>query len=421
MSKTKKTVFKTFDYMHCDDFARYLEKMAAKGWHFKEWGVGLIFEKGEPKQITYSVEVFTKAKESDLRAEPETREFAKHCEAAGWKLIDAKQKFCIFQKADENAVDILTPEERVKNSFKASFSVSQILVLILYGMNAVLQFGNTFGSWFYYNIFSGLSFFNVSVWSILFLTQFIKAIYAITARYKLIKLIKNGQEIYIGSNKDGKKIWNVNTFSMMFVMILFLLMLVMLEDTALVIFYVVIFVGVLAFSMILAKVRPEAEVNMAIQITFVIVYCFLIILIPVMIFSNKGENENQVEKVPLQITDYRQGSDILKDVTISCDKNMLGSRESYFLSGKEENLHYAIYRSKYDWILNRIWEDELEKEYNKSNMDYTQEWEAETAFRNEMGDYYVRYEDVILILGEYEDVYLVSEQILIIRDKLELR
>lgn len=100
---------------------------------------------------------------------------------------------------------------------------------------------------------------------------------------------------------------------------------------------------------------------------------------------------------------------------------MLGSRESYFLSGKEENLHYAIYRSKYDWILNRIWEDELEKEYNKSNMDYTQEWEAETAFRNEMGDYYVRYEDVILILGEYEDVYLVSEQILIIRDKLELR
>ena len=47
MGKTKKTTFKRFDYMHCDDFAKYLERMAAKGWHFKEWGAGLKFEKGE--------------------------------------------------------------------------------------------------------------------------------------------------------------------------------------------------------------------------------------------------------------------------------------------------------------------------------------------------------------------------------------
>ena len=43
MSKTKKTTFKAFDYMHCDGFARYLERMAAKGWYFKEWGAGLAF------------------------------------------------------------------------------------------------------------------------------------------------------------------------------------------------------------------------------------------------------------------------------------------------------------------------------------------------------------------------------------------
>ena len=67
MSKTKKTTFKVFDYMHCDDFAKYLERMAAKGWHFKEWGAGLKFEKGEPTQVTYAVEVFNKASENDLR------------------------------------------------------------------------------------------------------------------------------------------------------------------------------------------------------------------------------------------------------------------------------------------------------------------------------------------------------------------
>ena len=95
MGKTKKTTFKVFDYMHCDDFARYLERMAAKGRHFKEWGAGLKFEKGEPKQVNYAVEVFTKASETDLRPEPNTQEFAEYCEAADWKLVDAKQKFCI--------------------------------------------------------------------------------------------------------------------------------------------------------------------------------------------------------------------------------------------------------------------------------------------------------------------------------------
>ena len=51
MSAARKTVLKGFDYMHCDDFALYLGKMAAKGWHFREWGIGLKFEKGEPEQI----------------------------------------------------------------------------------------------------------------------------------------------------------------------------------------------------------------------------------------------------------------------------------------------------------------------------------------------------------------------------------
>ena len=36
MKAKRKTVFKGFDYMHCDDFAKLLMHMAAKGWHFKE-------------------------------------------------------------------------------------------------------------------------------------------------------------------------------------------------------------------------------------------------------------------------------------------------------------------------------------------------------------------------------------------------
>ena len=44
--------------------------------------------------------------------------------------------------------------------------------------------------------------------------------------------------------------------------------------------------------------------------------------------------------------------------------------------------------------------------------------EADVAFRNEIGDYYVRYEDAILIFYEDRGNIFVPEQIAIIRDKL---
>ena len=131
MSAKCKTVLKGFTYMHCDDFAKYLSNMAAKGWHFKEWGAGVKFEKGEPEEAVYAVEVFTKASENDLRPEPNTQEFAEYCEAAGRKFIDAKQKYCIFKKVDENALELFTPEERVTNAFKGTVSGSYLLLFFL--------------------------------------------------------------------------------------------------------------------------------------------------------------------------------------------------------------------------------------------------------------------------------------------------
>ena len=67
MGKNKKTVLKSFDYLHCDDFAAYLMDMSRKGWHFKEWGAGLVFERGEPEEITYAVEVFIDGSEYTTR------------------------------------------------------------------------------------------------------------------------------------------------------------------------------------------------------------------------------------------------------------------------------------------------------------------------------------------------------------------
>ena len=400
-----------------------LERMDAKGWYFKEWGAGLVFEKGEPGKVSYAVEVFPKAKETDLRPEPNTKEFAEYCEAAGWKLIDAKQKFCIFQRMNENAIDILTPEERVQNSWKSTFSGATISLLILYGLNMVLQFRNLFGPMFSYGIFSTLSLFNISVWTILFLNQLFKVLYAVRAKAKILKQIKEGRDVYIGNNKSGKKIWSGHTFNTMILLLLCLLLFVMLEDRALVIYYIILMVITFSFSIILAKKRPDAVTNTAIQVVFTIVYMFLLLMIPFMIFSDRRESRGNIENlenVPLLVSDYKVSSEEIDDISISLEKNILGSKEYYWVHG-EESISYEVYRSKYSWILNRIWEDEMDKSKNESKTECSRDWEAHIAYRNGIGDYYVRYEDAILVFYEDADTILEPGQISIIRDKLQLR
>ena len=56
--KTRKQIFRNFQYLECDAFAEYLEGMAAKGWRFTGWKLGMIFEKEEPRKRVYAVEVF---------------------------------------------------------------------------------------------------------------------------------------------------------------------------------------------------------------------------------------------------------------------------------------------------------------------------------------------------------------------------
>lgn len=39
-----------FHYRECDSFTDYLHRQSLKGWHFKEFRFGMVFEKGEPQK-----------------------------------------------------------------------------------------------------------------------------------------------------------------------------------------------------------------------------------------------------------------------------------------------------------------------------------------------------------------------------------
>ena len=90
---------KHFSYTQCDDFAAYLQEMSRKGFHFTEWKGGLSFEKGEPEDVTYQVEVFADGEETDQRPSRDTEEYREYCEAAGFgNFWMARQNFAFSEK-----------------------------------------------------------------------------------------------------------------------------------------------------------------------------------------------------------------------------------------------------------------------------------------------------------------------------------
>ena len=422
MSAKTKTVLKGFDYMCSDDFAKFLMDMAAKGWHFKEWGVGLKFEKGEPENAVYAVEVFQKASENDMRPEPNTEEFAEYCETAGWKFVDAKQKFCIFKKIDEDAVELFTPEERVTNAFKGTISGSAWLLLFLYGLNAFLQWEKLFNV-FELVIFSNAFFFSIVAWNLMFVGQLIHLVYAFFRKRKLMKQIRLGHPVYIGREQDKNLHFGLKD---LYVAILFLILVVyffMMKRTDIIVMNIIVVVGTLGFSVLLNKLRPEHDTSVMMQLVFNLVIGFMLLVSAVIGLASDGVNDEILEKnMPLKISDYREVNEEVRDISYYHEENPLGSLDEYFIYGVEQSNHYDIYESQYDMILDKVWENITSgKKYNEGAVDCTKDWDALKAIRNKEGIYYVRYDNVILKLADNGDEPLSKEQIDIILDKLELR
>lgn len=194
----------------------------------------------------------------------------------------------------------------------------------------------------------------------------------------------------------------------------------MLGKTDLVLLNVGVVVVTLGFSALLAKFRPESSVNVGIQIVFAVV--LMIVIVAGLFTISSGEDvQNEWDKLPLKITDYREFADEIEDVHIYQDGNTLGSYENYFIFAKTESVYYHIYKSRHSWILDKIWEEELSARYNEDVEDCAKEWGADKAFRNGIGTYYVRFENAILILNEETDISLTAEQIAIICEKLDIK
>lgn len=417
MRKNSKTVLKSFDYLHCDDFAAYLMEMSRKGWHFKEWGVGLVFESGEPEEITYAVEVFIDGSEYTTRPEVETEEFAEYCEAAGWKLIDAKRKFCIFKKVRNDADDILTDQERLDNISREERKILFRQVGLAFWFS-FLQIINFSGRSFVNYIFSNDTLFVALLCSALLIGTVARVIAFIVWKKKLQSQIDRGEKAFFGKIPGAVSfIFDTYSWAAFAVIGCYVLFCVVTKQYNEFVFAAAIFIPLIIMTYLIGKFRPDAVTNQVIQ-TIVPCLVFIIVLVVTVgtMFSNDTETVD-ISEVPLLYEDIGEDAGELLEITLDGSTSVFGSALRCWLDYEEERVYYQVFKSEYPWVLDKIC-TEMEKVYDHNGTDVTDIWSAEFAKRYKSGYHLVRYPDSVLIFSISEDTIFTEEQTKIIHTAL---
>lgn len=418
MSTDRKTVYRSFSYLRCDDFASYLEGMAARGWHLESWGAGLHLRRGEPENAVYAVEVFTDASEYDTRPEMNTKEFAEYCEAAGWHLVDARGKLCIFKKLRADAHPIMTDRERLENVMREERKKA-LRNLSVSGTWVVLRWMDFFGTSFANTIFSDFSLAIQLGWTALFLTALASLVRLLLWKRSSRKRIESGQILYLGRGGSypgaGGQGYNLVT---VLVELVWLGCLALLGETWLTVLMLAVFAGLWLMGWLIAKYRPDSVTNEVIQ---TVVSCVLVALVFVIGLSAmfwEQEDKTGPEDVPLLYEDIGGEAGELNRIFLDGSSSIFGSAMRCNLDYDQEYLYYYVYESSEDWIMDRLWADETGLKRYEGAEDCTREWGAVEALRGVGGTWAVRYPNRILVIDIAEDTVLTPEQIAVIRSAL---
>ncbi len=415
MERSTKRVFKNYRYTQCDEFADYLKEMAGKGWHFREMRMGLVFEKGEPSEETYDVQVFLKNQESDKVPRIETEEYAEYCLAAGWEMADSNRRFVVFRRVSEDAVPIVTPEEKLEAACAAERA------RVLQGLTGTLIVIAAY-------IFSLLRIPEETLFDPVRLIA-VLAFLAVLARQGTQLLLlahwrqKKSEEISEGitdfcremrGDKVAHYVWMAAGAALV------ALLLWSMRGNA---YFWVLFALILAGSAVFEWMRPGKETRGGLAFAYGLIV-FLAIFFVVFLNVQKPaeavteESRRQMEQMPLKLSDLTGEETELLFGDASAARTVFGEKLVYRVRDqKERELFYYLYRVKSEALLRSVWES-LTKESRDRMVKAEDAWGGAEAltFAPGVATYYVLYEDAVLQMGV--DHPLSEDEIRLVREKL---
>jgi len=127
-----------YSYRDSAALAEYLTEKAQEGWLLTGYRGSLAFQKSEPQQLRYHVDVMRVKTADYVAAQRELQAYAQRCEALGWRFVCSAGYCRILVALDENAAP---PECDGKQVLKAALRGSlaangwNVLLLINFGLH----------------------------------------------------------------------------------------------------------------------------------------------------------------------------------------------------------------------------------------------------------------------------------------------
>ena len=390
MNGTKKTVRKSFGYRSCDDFAAYLNHMARKGWHFREYRAGLVFEEGPPEEAVFAVEVFPKAEEADTRPVPETEEFAEYCEAAGWKFLDAWSKFVVFKRIRPDAVPIMTDAERFE---AVSKTVGRrvwrsLITAALWCVLMILQFQTGFK----YRIFQNRELIMVFVWFLLFVLAAAESLNFLHWKRKCAQRMDRGLPLFLGHDKSDR--WGRRIY--LGILALQILAFLYLGFTMIALILLGTVAALVLMEFLLCRFRPNSDISAIVRILGVTAILLGALTAGTYAVQLEGRQNQVIPDPPVVYSDIWNDGGEPEDIYTSHRESIFGSWDTCRLEYEDAELSYEIFRSDHTWVLDGLWRDILKGRAVKQGTDCTDLWNAEIAILSTDGSCKVRYENAIL-------------------------
>ncbi len=444
--RTRKRIYRKFSYRECDAFAAFLRRQSNKGWHFKEWKMGLVFERGDKKDVVYDVQTFPEGSENNYRPAAD-EEYADFCEAAGWEFVDGQKRFCIFRKRDKTAVPIVTAEEKFQNVWMAerkqwlqkSLSYALIAGLclcqyILWPVSAM-------------SLYNNMILFIICIAVIRLLWCAADGAWLLQWRRRQEKKLAYGLTITYDRAGTQKHIL-VSLREGLCMGILFLLTLQAGYD-GIALWFLVFAILCVGADALASYLRPDKETAWIMQFAALGISLVMVLGLTATVFFGKISDGRrpELENPPLIQKDYKeiQGTEHVKECF--SQKSLFGEMfcaqieytpedgvsdgELLKLPAEEtepqdtqqaetqmleetNGLRYEIYRSSYPWIIDKTWNIETK---GRKMEDCTAQWDAVYAGFWASCCYYVKYENAVWVITTGER--LSEQQTLILREKLE--
>ncbi|WP_018591178.1 DUF2812 domain-containing protein [Terrisporobacter glycolicus] len=417
ISKNMLVEFLFFREHECKAVEEYLEEKALEGWMLSHKSCGLfIFKKSPPVKCKFVVDNF-----ADNIKTGSIHEYLEYCEAGGWTyLCSSYGKYLVFYTKDENITPIHTDEEMIIKKVRKSILINMIFYIFM----SII--------WVYISLFkTGYGFFteisdNNSLFVMMAILLAIFFFIFQTIRdgiwyFKSKKALKMGEDINYISCKSFKI---QSAYAKVFLSIGILMILSLIGDETNNIAYV--YISIVTFLLIIFIIKfiniTLSKYKKVSKILGTIIFVVGVFLSANIFLTGKDMvnyvvdpnhpvimSINDFENIKIKNTNLyyaRSESFLASNYKYYYDKFNNVEYYDYLSDHSKEYFDYEICKSKYEWVLDKIFNSYLKLyKYHDYVEVKDKDWGAIKVYKNnkEKNGYLLRYKDrVISVSGSID-------------------